>query len=201
MTGSLDGEAREILLRKAETARQPLDKKVAGEAATALAILRRDGLSVLEQALAPSTHVELGASTGHWHAFRQAVAPTLAEVVREHGPDAAAYFLGWLKRLALISEPRGATRRSQAATRRSPQVPTSGLSVGAFVEAVLLEERTKKGGWKARYEPSGRSGAIQNSADVPATAKPGDVVTLVVAAVPVRGEIAFRVPTEPAELR
>jgi CRISPR-associated protein Cmr6 len=65
--------------------------------------------------------------------------------------------------------------------------------VGTVVEAALLEERTKKGGWKARHEPTGRSGPIQNSASVPATAKPGDRVTLVVASVSTR-EIAFRVP-------
>ncbi|MDR7420419.1 MAG: type III-B CRISPR module RAMP protein Cmr6 [Armatimonadota bacterium] len=66
---------------------------------------------------------------------------------------------------------------------------------GDRVEATLLEERTKKGGWKARHEPSGLAGPIQNSADVPATKKAGDRLTLIVASVSAR-EIAFRVPTE-----
>jgi len=52
--------------------------------------------------------------------------------------------------------------------------------VGDRVEAVLLDERTRKGGWKARHDPSGLAGAIQNSASVPADMKPGDHVTLVV---------------------
>lgn len=66
---------------------------------------------------------------------------------------------------------------------------------GDRVEVTLLEERTKKGGWKARHEPSGLAGPIQNSADVPATKKAGDRLTLVVASVSAR-EIAFRVQTE-----
>lgn len=71
--------------------------------------------------------------------------------------------------------------------------PEAALRAGALVEAVLLEERTKKGGWKARHEPSGLSGPIINSGDVPATAKPGDRLGLVVASVTAR-EIAFRFP-------
>jgi CRISPR-associated protein Cmr6 len=51
---------------------------------------------------------------------------------------------------------------------------------GDRVEAVLLEERTKKGGWKARHEPSGLEGPIQNSAAVPADKRPGDRVSLIV---------------------
>jgi CRISPR-associated protein Cmr6 len=68
------------------------------------------------------------------------------------------------------------------------------LKAGDRVEAVLLEERTKKGGWKALHEASGLAGAIQNSADVPATEKPGSRVKLVIASVSAR-EIAFRFPT------
>jgi CRISPR-associated protein Cmr6 len=64
---------------------------------------------------------------------------------------------------------------------------------GDRVEATLLEERTKKGGWKARHEPSGLAGPIQNSADVPAAEKAGSRLTLVVASVSAR-EIAFRIP-------
>jgi CRISPR-associated protein Cmr6 len=62
------------------------------------------------------------------------------------------------------------------------------------VEAVLLEERTRRGGWRARHEPSGLAGPIQNTGDVPADRKPGDRLTLIVASVSAR-EIAFRFPT------
>jgi CRISPR-associated protein Cmr6 len=64
---------------------------------------------------------------------------------------------------------------------------------GDRVEATLLEERTKKGLWKARHEPSGLAGPIQNSLDVPAGAKPGDRLMLEVAPAAPR-EIAFRFP-------
>jgi CRISPR-associated protein Cmr6 len=62
------------------------------------------------------------------------------------------------------------------------------------VEAVLLEERTKRGGWRARHEPSSLAGPIQNTSDVPADKKAGDRLTLIVASVSAR-EIAFRFPT------
>ncbi len=62
------------------------------------------------------------------------------------------------------------------------------------VEAVLLEERTRKGGWKALHEPSGLAGHVQNSDAVPTTEKAGNRVTLVVAFVSAR-EIAFLFPT------
>ncbi|MCS7078858.1 MAG: type III-B CRISPR module RAMP protein Cmr6 [Chloracidobacterium sp.] len=80
----------------------------------------------------------------------------------------------------------------------SPAFPKSPKS-GEQVEAVLLEERTKKGGWKAKHEPSGLSGPIQNSDAVPGDKQPGDRLTLIVASANER-EIAFKFPTE-AELQ
>lgn len=61
---------------------------------------------------------------------------------------------------------------------------------GEKVEAILLEERTKKGGWKALHRASGLSGAIQNTADVPEDCKVGDTMMLIVA-----NPAAFRYPT------
>lgn len=65
---------------------------------------------------------------------------------------------------------------------------------GERVEALLLDERTKKGGWKARHEPSGLTGPIQNSGDVPATMNAGDRVEVVVA-ISKGAESAFKFPT------
>ena len=79
-------------------------------------------------------------------------------------------------------------RTAASAALRTPPKP------GDCVEATLLEERTKKGGWKARHEPSGLAGPIHNSADVPATEKAGGRLKLIVASVSAR-EIAFRAPT------
>jgi CRISPR-associated protein Cmr6 len=66
--------------------------------------------------------------------------------------------------------------------------------VGDRVQALLLPERTKKGGWRALHESSGLAGHLQNSGDVPPDKEPGDRVTLVVVSVSAR-EIAFRVPS------
>jgi len=45
---------------------------------------------------------------------------------------------------------------------------------GDRIDVALLEDKTKKGGWKAKHEPSGLAGAIKNSDDVPPDKKPGD---------------------------
>jgi len=71
---------------------------------------------------------------------------------------------------------------------------------GAKVEGVLIEEKTKKDGWKAKHEPTGLSGPVQNTTDVPGDKKPGDKLTLIVASVSER-EIAFRFPTAEDEQR
>ena len=72
--------------------------------------------------------------------------------------------------------------------------PSSVLpQTGERVDAVLLDEKTKKGGWKAKHETSGLQGPIQNTAAVPSDAEPGQRVNLVVASVN-RREIAFRWP-------
>ncbi len=90
-------------------------------------------------------------------------------------------------------------------TRPLPSGPRSEPSGAAVplprpcerVEAVLLEERTKKGGWKAKRDASGLQGPVQNSGDVHGDAAPGQGVELVVASVNVnRCEIAFRWPTD-----
>lgn len=71
---------------------------------------------------------------------------------------------------------------------------------GEKVEAQLLEERTKKGGWKAKHVPSDLSGPIQNSGDVPSDKKAGDTLALIVASANER-EIHFRYPTPADEAR
>jgi len=89
--------------------------------------------------------------------------------------------------------PRGGTGgqpQEVPTPRTSPNLPNA----GDRVEAVLLPEKTRKDGWKARHEPTNLSGPIHNSADVPADKKPGDRLTLIVASANPR-EIAFRYPT------
>ncbi len=68
------------------------------------------------------------------------------------------------------------------------------------VEARLVEERTRKGGWKAVHPPTGLVGDIQNSAVVPHDKKPGDTLELIVAFANERS-IAFKFPTPEEEAR
>jgi len=47
-----------------------------------------------------------------------------------------------------------------------------------MVDCQLIEEKTKKGGWKFRELGTGQVGPISNSAQVPSDKKPGDIVKL-----------------------
>ena len=82
--------------------------------------------------------------------------------------------------------------RSQAA----PLLPRPGNRV----DAILLEERTKKGGWKAKHEPTGLQGPLQNTAIVPDDACAGQRVTLIVAFANTT-QIGFNWPTPEIEAR
>ncbi len=89
-----------------------------------------------------------------------------------------------------------ARQPSSAAPAKQKVLPRPGDKV----EAQLLEERTKKGGWRAMHGGSGLSGPIQNSGDVPSDKKAGDVLELIVASATERG-IDFRYPTPADEVR
>lgn len=106
----------------------------------------------------------------------------------------------------LQSELRGRVKKHTEHGTRAPLPvagPAGGQSggirrlpaAGERVQAVLLEGKTKKGGWKARHETSGLPGPIQNTGDAPSDAEPGQRVDLVVASANPR-EIAFRWPAE-----
>jgi CRISPR-associated protein Cmr6 len=140
-------------------------------------------------------------------AFPAAKLPNLAdsrtfleEFLRDFGDD--------MQRRAELQPPpvpssvgSGGGRRTDRRTGRSQQTaPPSRPQPGQRVEATLLEEKTKKGGWKAKHGPSGLSGPIQNTGDVPGDKKAGDNVTLIVASASER-EIAFRYPTAADEQR
>ena len=93
----------------------------------------------------------------------------------------------------------GGQSPQRTAQRQQPAAP-SRPQPGQRVEAVLLDEKTRKGGWKAKHEPSCLSGPIQNTGDVPSDKNPGDKLTLIVASANER-EIAFRYPTAADESR
>ena len=71
---------------------------------------------------------------------------------------------------------------------------------GERVDALLLDETTRKGGWKAKHEPTGLQGPIHNSAEVPDDVAAGQRVTLIVAHANPR-DIAFNWPTPEIEAR
>ena len=67
-----------------------------------------------------------------------------------------------------------ATRES----RNSAQCKSSLLRAGDTVQSVLLAEKTRKGGWKAKLQQRPIEGPITNTVDVPKSVKPGQVVAL-----------------------
>jgi len=60
-----------------------------------------------------------------------------------------------------------------------PGLPKSGTAI----PCVLLAEKTRKGGWRAKLVNRALAGPITNSADMPQSARPGQVVELRVGAV------------------
>ncbi|MGE3726925.1 MAG: type III-B CRISPR module RAMP protein Cmr6 [Candidatus Sericytochromatia bacterium] len=92
-------------------------------------------------------------------------------------------------------------RRSEGPGFKStrPSAPRP-VQAGDRVEVALLEERTKKGGWRAQHAPSGLSGPVVNSGLVPAENEVGSSLTLIVHSIN-RFEMAFRVPTAADEAK
>jgi hypothetical protein len=65
-------------------------------------------------------------------------------------------------------------RNGRNGDQHAPSLP----SAGDKVQCVLLGEKTRKGGWKAKLLNRGPDGPITNTADLPKTATPGQAVTL-----------------------
>lgn len=63
------------------------------------------------------------------------------------------------------------------------------------VDAVLLEKKTKSGGWRAQIKGHSQIGPIQNSTEVPDDVKFGDTVRLIIASINDR-EAAFKWPSQ-----
>jgi CRISPR-associated protein Cmr6 len=81
-----------------------------------------------------------------------------------------------------------------AITRPGPTSTVVGMSTikaGSQVDVVLLEERTKKGGWKARHDVTGLEGPVQNSNEIPSGKKAGERIAVEVKIVKGK-ESAFR---------
>jgi len=71
-----------------------------------------------------------------------------------------------------------APNASRIQPTNNPTAAKTGVpKVGSKIKGVLVEEKTKKGGWKVKTDELG-IGSIQNSAGVPPDKKPGDMVNL-----------------------
>ncbi|WP_428937271.1 type III-B CRISPR module RAMP protein Cmr6 [Fontivita pretiosa] len=151
-------------------------------------------------------HIHVEGKPGNWTvrviAFPAAHLPNLAtsqyflkEFLKDFGDD--------LQRRAALQPPPPGPRQVMASARQQAAPPSTGPSLpkpGDRVDAILLDEKTKRGGWKAKHVATGIAGPIQNSNDVPTDKKAGDSVTLIVASATQR-EIAFRYPTAADEQR
>jgi len=86
------------------------------------------------------------------------------------------------------------SRRNQTSENKPRR--TGGLpQAGDWIEAVLLEERTKKGGWRAQHASSKLGGPVVNTSLIPGDCEAGAKVDLIVHASN-KLEMMFRWPTE-----
>ncbi len=105
-----------------------------------------------------------------------------------------------LKRRANLEAPGGQKPAVSVPAAGSASASTASLpSPGSTVKAVLLEEKTKKGGWMARHVDSGCKGHIVNTEKVPGDKQPGEEVELIVASA--SDSMSFRWPTEEEKQR
>jgi len=77
--------------------------------------------------------------------------------------------------------------QNKTVTQQESRIP----SPGDTVTAILVDEKTKKGGWKAKHIDSGRIGHMDDPQNAPSDVSIGQEVDLIVASVP-EGSIAFR---------
>jgi CRISPR-associated protein Cmr6 len=82
--------------------------------------------------------------------------------------------------------------RSSTGQPPAPVATAKVVKPGTWVAAVLSSEKTKKGGWMAKY--GSQTGPIQNTGDVPPDCQPNQEVELIVQIANPR-QIAFRWPT------
>jgi CRISPR-associated protein Cmr6 len=97
-----------------------------------------------------------------------------------------------------LVSPGRAPANARSAVPATPSRTATIPKAGDRLDVELLDQRTKKGGWKARHAPSGLEGAIQNSDRVPAGKKPGDTISVVVRSAKGR-ESGFAVEDAPAK--
>jgi hypothetical protein len=95
------------------------DRKATKQAATALAVLLRGGLEELQRVL--QADYDGGGTVEHWHRFRTAFCPRLAEIeaaAPDGGAEVVGFTLGWVRRLGEIDGKRSGSSPRRPARRR-----------------------------------------------------------------------------------
>ncbi len=115
-----DRATREALLDIARAVVHSLrgDQQATKQAATARAVLLRDGIGGLERALGAS--FDGGGTATHWNKFRGAFGPRLPAILERAGgdPAAVAFTLGWVHRLGKVDAHRQRVDRPRRGGRR-----------------------------------------------------------------------------------
>ena len=88
---------------------------------------------------------------------------------------------GWERRKPGSEAPKPGSIRDESSNLDQPTSPLA--RAGDSVKCFLREEKTRKGGWMANFLMLDIVGPIMNSADVPSSAKPGQVVMLRIGAI------------------
>ncbi|MCS7168456.1 MAG: type III-B CRISPR module RAMP protein Cmr1 [Gemmatales bacterium] len=135
-------------------------------------------------------------------AFPAPYLPDLSQSTKFLG-EFMKYVEAELKKRSSLSLPQVSSRSSGPASSSSSSSssPTSPYRTGQEVKAVLLAERTKKGGWKARIVGSSLEGPIVNSNEVPADKKPGEEIAVVIQSISGREAMFRYVPSSPESKR
>ena len=96
----------------------------------------------------------------------------------------------------LLSEKEEAPGRPPGADRHDGRPPEArNAKAGDLVTVEFVEEKTKKGKWKARHLETGMIGTVNDSECLPAETKAGDRAELAIASIQPHA-IAFRLPSK-----
>ena len=68
------------------------------------------------------------------------------------------------------------------------------IKQGQKVKVILMREKTKKGGWKARLATQDKSGHVINTSDIPENKKPDDTLEMRIKSVNQDGTLTFEYP-------
>jgi len=149
----------------------------------ALGLPRRGAGALANKRLASPMHIHLDQTDDGKHSVR-AIAfvmqppPHLQRGMPSSKPAALERFLKRFEEGVRTSSAKPGPSGATSALQPARVAVSAAHNAGDIVPCRLLEEKTKKGGWKAETIDGSMGGAIINSPDVPADAQPGDELRL-----------------------